>query len=97
MTTKRTNQQVGMLKAAILTGSLVATFAGTYLLGLQEPVETAANRASVQPPALVIPADNEEASQLPPQARGVRMVKLKPIPQVVQPQIRPVTRTRSSR
>lgn len=96
MTTKRTNRQLGMLKATILTGSLVATFAGTYVLGLQEPVDTGTSPTSDQPPALVIPADKTAALRLPPTKRGTR-IELKPIPQVVQPQIRPIVRTRSSR
>ena len=94
--TKRTNGQVGLLKAAILTGSILATSAGTYLLGLQEPAEAATTVANAQTAALTIPSDKVTTLQLPPSKQGTQ-IEFKAIPQVVQPQIRRVARARSSR
>lgn len=92
----RPNQQVGVLKALLLTGSVVATLAGTRLLALQEPVETETPVSTAENVTVVVPAAELTTIPLPPTMRGTQ-VELKPIPQVVQPQINPVARTRSSR
>jgi hypothetical protein len=87
-----------MLKMALLTGSLIATLAGTYVLGQQEPLETATT-VSInhnQPAMVLTSADGPTTMQLPPDGRGVQ-IQLQPIPQAVQPKINPVARTRSSR
>jgi len=94
--TARTQKQVGTLKAALLTGSVVATLAGTYLLGLQEPVETKTAALSSESISLVVPADETTAMRLPPDIQGTQL-QLQPIQQVVRPMINPVARTRSSR
>lgn len=97
--TKRSGQirqQFSTLKVALLTGSVIATLAGTYLLGLEEPVVTATTVSNTESITLFIPADEAAAMQLPPNSRGTQ-IQLKPIPQVAQPRIRPVARTRSSR
>ena len=92
----RPGQQLAMLKAALLTGSLVATLAGTYLLGQQEPAETATTNSSKESITVIVPLEETAAVQLPANGRGMQ-IRLKPIPQVVQPRINPVARTRSSR
>jgi hypothetical protein len=92
----RAREQFTMLKAALLTGSLVATLAGTYLLGRQEPVETATTVSTNEFVTVMMPVDESSAIQLPLNGRGVQ-IQLKPIAQVVQPRINPVARTRSSR
>jgi hypothetical protein len=92
----RTRQQFAMLKTAILTGSLVATLAGTYLLGQQEPVETMTPFSTNESVTVIVPADETAAMQLPPNGRSMQ-IQLRPIPQVVQPRMNPVARTRSSR
>ena len=96
MTTKRKKQQYGVLKVAVMTGSLVATLAGTYILGLHEPVDAQAAAPTVQPAAQAVPANEPTRIQLPPNGRS-RQLSLQPIPQVVQPRIRPIARSRSSR
>ena len=100
MTTKRATQQgqqTSLLKIFLVVGSLAATLAGTRLLAAQD---TAASDTAVPVDAaitVVVPIDNSTTSlPLPPTSRGMQ-IELKQIPQVVQPQIRPVARTRSSR
>lgn len=84
-----------MLKALLLTGSVVATLAGTRLLAQQDT--TAASAAAVaEPVTIVVPATDDMTVQLPPNTRSTQ-VHLQPIPQVVQPQLRPLARSRSSR
>lgn len=94
----RPNQQVGTLKAMLLTGSVIATLAGTRLLAQQEQVVTDIFVPDAQPAAVVAQAPQVSSIPLPPTMQGTQ-VELKPIPQVVQPQINavPVARTRSSR
>ena len=92
----RAREQFTMLKAALLTGSVLATFAGTYLLGRQEPVETASNAFTQESVTVIVPAEEAAALQLPPISRGMQ-IQLTPIPQAVRPWINPVARTRSSR
>ena len=94
--TSRTQKQVGTLKAALLTGSVVASLAGTYLLGLQEPAETKAAVLPSESISLVVPAEESTAIQLPPDIQGTQL-QLQPIQQVVRPVFNPVARTRSSR
>ena len=99
----RSNQQTGMLKTFLVAGSLVATLAGTRLLAAQD---TAVSTTAVPADAaitVVVPADNSAAATtststlpLPPTSGGTQ-IQLKAIPQVVQPQIQPVARARSSR
>jgi len=94
----RKGQQTGMLKTALVVGSLVATLAGTRLLAAQD---TAVPETAVSTDAavtVVVPAESSSTSTLPlpPTSRGTQ-VELQAIPQVVQPQIRPVVRARSSR
>ncbi|KAA3663248.1 MAG: hypothetical protein DWQ04_11205 [Chloroflexi bacterium] len=105
MTTRRSSrkqQQWGGLQAVLVVGSLVATLAGTRLLSLQEPVETAVSAdamqtVSVQEPTVVIVPTDSSLLPLPPDgARGVQ-VELKPIAQAVTPDIQPVARASSSR
>ncbi len=92
----RIQKQVGMLKAALLTGSVVATLAGTYLLGLEEPVVAKTAVSPAESITLVVPAEETTAVQLPPDAQGTQL-QLKPIPQAIRPITNPVARTRSSR
>lgn len=90
----RPNQQVGALKAMLLTGSVMATLIGTRLLAQQEPAAGAPTAA--ESITVVVPQSNASSLPLPPTMRGTQ-VQLNPIPQVVQPQFNPVVRTRSSR
>jgi len=94
----RPNQQVGTLKAMLLTGSVIATLAGTRLLAQQEQAATEVFVPAAQPAAVVAQAPQVSSIPLPPTMQGTQ-VELKPIPQVVQPRINtaPVARTRSSR
>lgn len=99
MTTNRkgpAGQQTGTLKTFLVVGSLLATLAGTRLLAAQDVsvIETAV--PSTDAITVLVPADNSTALPLPPTNRGTQ-IELKQIPQVVQPQIRPVARTGSSR
>lgn len=100
MTTNRkrqNKQETGALKTFLVAGSLMATLAGTRLLAAQEmPVAETAVVSATEAITVVIPTDNSTALPLPPTNRGTQ-IQLKQIPQVVQPQIRPVARTRSSR
>jgi hypothetical protein len=98
----RTGQQTGTLKTFLVVGSLVATLAGTRLLAAQD---TAVSTTAVPTDAavtVIMPADNSAADNstsalpLPPTSGGTQ-IELQAIPQVVQPQIQPVARTRSSR
>lgn len=94
----RSGQQTGMLKTFLVMGSLVATLAGTRLLAAQDTafVETVVPLDT--PVTVVVPAESSSSSTLPlpPTSRGTQ-VQLEAIPQVVQPQIQPVARARSSR
>lgn len=92
----RPNQQVGALKALLLTGSVIATLAGTRLLALQEPAAADTPAVTNESVTVVVPDSTASSIPLPPTMRGTQ-VELKPIPQVVQPKINPVARTRSSR
>jgi hypothetical protein len=92
---RRLNQQTGKLKALLLTGSMIATLVGVQLLPLQEPAATELPVSIHESVTIVVPADETSTIPLPPGSRGTQ-VELKPIPQVVQPQINPVARTRSS-
>jgi hypothetical protein len=85
-----------MLKIALVTGSLIATLAGSVVLGRQEAL--AAVTTSPTNPSITVqaPANEPAAIQLPPNSRQTQ-VQLQPIPQVVQPRINPIARTRSSR
>lgn len=99
MTTNRSarqGNQTGLLKTALVVGSLVATVAGTQLLAAQD---TAVAETAVSPNApvtVVVPAESSSTLPLPPTSRGAQ-VELQAIPQAVQPQIQPVVRARSSR
>lgn len=99
MTTNRTarnGNQTGILKTALVVGSLIATLAGTRLLAAQDTavVETAVSPAAAV--TVVVPAQSSSSLPLPPTSRGTQ-VQLQAIPQVVQPHIQPVVRARSSR
>ena len=99
MTTNRkrnTSQQIGPLKTFLVVGSLLATLAGTRLLAAQDVSVGETAVSPTESVTIVIPADNSATLPLPPTNRGTQ-VQLQQIPQVVQPQIRPVARTRSSR
>ena len=94
---RRRSNQHGTLKTFLVVGSLAATLAGTRLLAAQD---TAVSETAVPVDGtvtIVVPADNSTTTlPLPSNSRGAQ-IELKQIPQVVQPQIRPVARARSSR
>ncbi len=99
MTTKRpghNNQAAGTLKTFLVVGSLLATLAGTRLLAAQDVSVTETAVLITDAITVVVPADTSSGLPLPPTDRGTQ-IELKQIPQVVQPQIRPVARTQSSR
>lgn len=94
---RRPKQQTGMLKALLLTGSVVATLAGTQLLPLQDRANNLETPLSTNDSTVVVvPADQASTILLPPGNRKTQF-ELKPIPQAVQPQLKPVARARSSR
>jgi hypothetical protein len=94
-TNKHHNKHVGGLTAFLLTGSVIATFAGARLLALQEPVDSNA----VPQPATIVEqvgqAENSPVLTLPQSGRDTT-IQLKPIPQVVSPRFNIVTRSHSS-
>jgi hypothetical protein len=92
----KNRQQHGMLKAALLTGSIFATFGGTYLLGVQEHTASAADISSDKPAIVLTAPSKTSVLRLPPSSQQ-NQVQLNPVPQVIRPQINPVARTRSSR
>ncbi len=99
MTTNRkgpASQQSGTLKTFLVVGSLLATLAGTRLLAAQDVSVTETAVPVTDAITVVVPADTSSGLPLPPTDRGTQ-IELKQIPQVVQPQIRPVARTQSSR
>jgi len=99
MTTNRkgpASQQSGTLKTFLVVGSLLATLAGTRLLAAQDVSVTETAVPVTDAITVVVPADTNSTLPLPPTYRGTQ-IELKQIPQVVQPQIRPVARTQSSR
>ena len=91
----RSKRQTGMLKTFLTVGSLIATLAGTRLLSLREAVQTETAVPSNDPITTVIYVEPAQTPLLLPN-RG-RQIELKQIPQVVQPNIQPVARTRSSK
>ncbi|MCC6605565.1 MAG: hypothetical protein IT327_20325 [Anaerolineae bacterium] len=99
MTTNRkapAGQQTGTLKTFLVVGSLLATLAGTRLLAAQDVAIAETAVPVTNAITVVVPAENSSGLPLPPTSRGTQ-IELKQIPQVVQPQIRPVARTQSSR
>jgi len=98
MTKKRgnNNQQHRFLKAAIFTGSVVATLAGTRMIGAEEMAAAVAGPQVTDAVTVIVPAAGQSKIELPPTNRGTEL-QLEAIPQVVEPQINPVARTRSSR
>jgi hypothetical protein len=85
-----------MLKTFLVVGSLAATLAGTRLLSVQDTAVVATVVSTDTSMTVMVPVDNSAAAlPLPPTSRGTQ-IELKAIPQVVQPQIQPVARTRSS-
>jgi len=95
---RRPNQDLRVVKALLVTGSVIATVAGTQLLPQQDAARgiTTVETTDVETTTVVIPSEAAQELPLPPGDRRTQ-VELKPIPQVVQPQIRPVARSRSSR
>lgn len=94
----RTGQQTGMLKTFLVAGSLVATLAGTRLLSAQDTAVPANAAVTVMVPAANSTAVTSSSNALPlPPTSGGTQIELKAIPQVVQPRIQSVARTRSSR
>jgi hypothetical protein len=91
----RANQQIGTLRALILTGSVIATLVGTRLLALQETARPESHDSGTESVTIAVPAESSSIS-LPTIIRGAQ-IELKPIPQVVRPQLNPIARTRSSR
>ncbi|HRQ36538.1 MAG TPA: hypothetical protein PLD25_01310 [Chloroflexota bacterium] len=115
MTTRKTTrkapgkQQYGWLKAALVTGSLAATFLGTRLLAIEDARATAVPAAYPTPivitvPIQAMPQSSAPAASIPaaansaPQANGGQIVlDLPPIPQVVSPVLQPPAPVASSR
>ncbi len=93
--TRRPKRKTTKLKMFLVTSSLVATLAGTQLLNIKDERQLAATAADNDAITMVEPADNATVILLPPTGSGTQIV-LKQIPQVVQPQFRPVARSRSS-
>ncbi len=92
---QRPKRKTGSLKMLLLTSSLVMTLAGTQLLNIREALQPSSviaerNAAVVQPASL-----GTQVVALSPGGEG-QVIVLEQIPQVVQPQFRPVARSRSS-
>lgn len=92
---QRSRKQTGSLKMLLLTSSVVVTLAGTQLLTIREALRPSSaiaerNTAVVQPAS-----SGPQVVTLSP-AGGGQVIVLEQIPQVVQPQFRPVARSRSS-
>ena len=99
MTTNRPTKkglQTGVLKTFLVVGSLLATLGGTRLLAAQDTAVSTTAVPADEAVIVVVPAESSSALPLPPTSRGTQ-IELKQIPQVVQPQIKPVARARSSR
>ena len=99
MTTNRATKkglQTGVLKTFLVVGSLLATLGGTRLLAAQDTAVSTTAVPVNEAVIVVVPAESSSALPLPPTSRGTQ-IELKQIPQVVQPQIKPVARARSSR
>jgi len=94
--TRRPKRKTGKLKVLLLTSSFFATMAGTHLLNTQDALQAANAVADSQRITMVEVAANGTILLLPPTGRGGQ-IELKKIPQVVQPQFRPVARSRSSK
>jgi len=92
--TGQPNRKSGDLRALLLTASVIATLAGARLLALQEPVAASAN---TEPVMLVEPVPAPPSSVLIQPNQQQSIVELKPIPQVAQPRLDPIVRSRSSR
>lgn len=92
----RPKRKTGMLKTFLTVGSLIATLAGTRLLSLQEAGQTETAVPANDPITTVIYVEPAQTASLLPPNRG-RQIELKQIPQVVQPNIKPVARTKSSK
>jgi len=80
----------------LLTSSLIATLAGTQLLNIKEALQPAAFIVDNNTVTLA-EAQAEVGTILMPPTAGHQQIVLKQIPQAVQPRIRPVARSRSSR
>lgn len=80
----------------LLTSSLIATLAGTQLLNIKGALQPAAVIAENNTVAVVEP-EPEAVTILMPPTGGRQQIALREIPQAVQPRIRPVARSRSSR
>lgn len=92
---RRHNQYTGKLTAFLLTGSVIATAAGTQILPLQDAAKDENPVATTEPVTVIVPADDSSSITLPPGERRTQ-IEMKPIPQVIQPRLRPLARSRSS-
>ncbi len=87
---------VRRLKALLLTGSVMATFAGTHLLAQEDSVQQVTEAFGSESIMIVIPSNDGSTSLLPRSSPESRP-QLRPIPQAIQPRFRPVARGQSSR
>lgn len=92
----RPKRKTGMLKTFLTVGSLIATLAGTRLLSLQEAGQTETAVPQNDPITTIVLAAPDQTPSLLLPNRG-RQIELKQIPQVVQPNIKSVARTKSSK
>lgn len=90
---RRPTQALGVLKAALVAGSLAATLIGTRLLAANDARRAVLND-NVSQPAVVEPAPVETFARPGGQ---VITIQLDAIPRAAQATIPAVTRTRSSR
>lgn len=87
---RRAGQQLGLVRAMVIVGSVAASLVGTRLLAVNDAQETAV--ATPQPAAIII-----EPPAAAPARNEALLIELPPIPQAISPAVQPVTRTRSSR
>lgn len=110
MTTRqgRKKQQYSWLKATLFTGSIAATLLGTRLLAAQDQQATVAALAKPDPIVITVPIQASGVIAGAPAAAGSAvsgsgqlLFDLPPIPQAVsptlQPAVRPIARSQSSR
>ena len=95
--TKRPTRSTTKLKMWLLASSLIATMAGTHLLNTQNAPQVIAAAVDNNDNNPIIVMEPETTTiQLIPRTQQKLQVVPRPIPQVKQPQFRPVARTRSS-
>ncbi len=93
---RRPKRNTAKLKTLLFSSSLAAALAGTQLLNLKAAAQPSPLAVSQQPTTILEPEQSELIILLPPSGRGSQ-IQLPPIPGVVQPRLKPIARSSSSR